>query len=78
MNTELTPIKYVSVMSLDEKGSTFKVDSITLKLNDGKKKELSIQTDIPDLYKEMEKGLGKGSSTFRKEAWQRKICQQCS
>lgn len=60
MNTELTPIKYVSVMSLDEKGSTFKVDSITLKLNDGKKKELSIQTDIPDLYKEMEKGLGEG------------------
>ena len=60
MNTELTPIKYVSVMSLDEKGSTFKVDSITLKLNDGKKKELSIQKDIPDLYKEMEKGLGKG------------------
>lgn len=60
MNTELTPIKYVSVMSLDEKGSTFKVDSITLKLNDGKKKELSIQKGIPDLYKEMRKGLGEG------------------
>ena len=60
MNTELTPIKYVSVMSLDEKGSTFKVDSITLKLNDGKKKELSIQKDIPDLYKAMGRGLGEG------------------
>lgn len=60
MNTELTPIKYVSVMSLDEKGSTFKVDSIKLKLNDGKKKELSIQKGIPDLYKEMRKGLGEG------------------
>ena len=59
-NTGLTPIKYVSVMSLAEKGSTFTVDSITLKLNDGKIKELSIQKDIPDLYKAMGRGLGEG------------------